>query len=212
MEFVIYLKIDNNDIYHKTMRPKDTLSYKFVLSDEIKDDRPKAFDQALIEKINKNEALKCYSMLMKLRLTMKDYDTPVAKLLRLKKYYENVLGSYLDFFEVKPFQLPQWRLDKKNNIPEFALNLVTGENIRLSPKQGKFAKLFYEHFVHSKKGSEWMWWGEAIELMKKTERINEDWKCMTDIFEKKEGREKLNKLFDSNPEGRVIYYRLKTED
>ena len=28
----------------------------------------------------------------------------------------------------------------------------------------------------------------------------------------KEGREKLNKLFDSNPEGRVIYYRLKTED
>ena len=72
MEFVIYLKIDNNDIYHKTMRPKDTLSYKFVLSDEIKDDRPKAFDQALIEKINKNEALKCYSMLMKLRLTMKE--------------------------------------------------------------------------------------------------------------------------------------------
>ena len=48
--------------------------------------------------------------------------------------------------------------------------------------------------------------------MKKTERINEEWKCMTDIFEKKEGRVKLNKLFDSNPEGRVIYYRLKTED
>jgi len=33
---------------------------------------------------------------------------------------------------------------------------------------------------------------------------------MTDIFEKREGREKLNKLFDSITEGRVRYYRIKT--
>ena len=56
-----------------------------------------------------------------------------------------------------------------------------------------------------------MWWEEAKAKLKETE-IDSDWKCMTDIFEKEEGRKKLNKLFDSNPEGRVIYYRLKMED
>ena len=212
MKFFIYLITVDGEIYYKTMEPEDTIDYKFVRSDKIEIDSPEAFDKHRMERSNAKEALKCHLKLMKLRLTIKNHDAPGTKLLRLEEYYVDVLGSYLDFFEEKPFQLPQWRLQGVNNIISFATNLVTGENIRLSPKQGKFVKLFYEHFVHSKKDSEWMWWGEAIELMEKTEIINPDWKCMTDIFEKKEGREKLNKLFDSNPEGRVIYYRLKIKD
>ena len=211
MEFLIYLQIDDGKLYLKTMEPKDTLSYEFVLSDKIENDLPEGFDQEGMEKINKVQAMICHSKLMELRLNMKQYNAPGAKLIRKENYFVNVLNAYLDFFEGK-IQFPQWRLDEENNIVSFATNLVTGENIRLSPKQGKFVKLFYEHFVHSKKDSEWMWWGEAIELMEKTEIINPDWKCMTDIFEKEEGRKKLNKLFDSNPEGRVIYYRLKMED
>ena len=39
---------------------------------------------------------------------------------------------------------------------------------------------------------------------------NDGWFGMTDIFEKKEGKEKINKLFDVKPEGRERYYRIKT--
>ena len=44
MEFFIYLQIDDGKLYLKTMEPKDTLSYEFVLSDKIKNDLPKGFD------------------------------------------------------------------------------------------------------------------------------------------------------------------------
>jgi len=211
MEFLIYLITEDGEIYLKTMEPKDTLSYEFVLSDKIEIDLPEGFDQKEMEKLNKVQAMICHSKLMELRLNMKQHEAPGAKLIRKENYFVNVFNAYLDFFEGK-IQFPQWRLDVENNIPSFATNLVTGENIRLSPKQGKFVRLFYEHFINSKVGSEWMYWRDAIKLMVKTERINPVWKSMTNIFEKKEGREKLNKLFDSNPEGRVIYYRLKTED
>ena len=211
MEFLIYLQIDDGKLYHKTMKPKDTLSYEFVLSDKIENDLPEGFDQEEMEKINKVQAMICHSKLMELRFHMKQYNASGAKLIRKENYFVNVLNAYLDFFDSK-IQFPQWRLNEKNNMVSSATNLVTGENIRLSTKQGKFVRLFYEHFIHSKIGSEWMYWGDAIDLMEKTERINPVWKSMTNIFEKKEGREKLNKLFDSNPEGRVIYYRLKTED
>ena len=214
MEFLIYLLTEDGEIYYKTMEPEDTIDYKFVLSDKIKieKDLAKEYDEERIKKINKSQAIVCHTKLMKLRLNIKQYDVPGAKLIKQEKYYEDVLSAYVNFFQGQNFQLPQWRLDAKNNIPGFALNLISGENIRLSPKQGKFVRLFYEHFIHSKVGSEWMYWGEAIELMQETERINPVWKSMTNIFEKKEGKEKLNKLFDSNPEGRVIYYRLKVED
>jgi hypothetical protein len=211
MEFLIYLITEDGEIYLKTMEPKDTLSYEFVLSDKIEINLPEGFDQEEMEKLNKVQAMICHSKLMELRLNMKQHEAPGAKLIGKENYFVNVFNAYLDFFEGK-IQFPQWRLDVENNIPSFATNLVTGENIRLSPKQGKFVRLFYEHFIHSKVGSEWMYWRDAIKLMVKTERINPVWKSMTNIFEKKEGREKLNKLFDSNPEGRVIYYRLKTED
>ena len=214
MEFFIYLITEDGEIYLKTMEPEDTIDYKFVLSDKIKfkKDLAETYDQKRIEKANKSQAIMCHEKLMELRFHMKQHNAPGAKLIRKENYFVNVLNAYLDFFEGMEFQLPQWRLDEKNNIPEFALNLISGENIRLSPKQGKFVRLFYEHFINSKVGSEWMYWRDAIKLMVKTERINPVWKSMTNIFEKKEGREKLNKLFDSNPEGRVIYYRLKMED
>ena len=210
MEFLIYLQIDDGKLYLKTMEPKDTLSYEFVLSDKIENDLPEGFDQEGMEKINKVQAMICHSKLMELRLNMKQYNAPGAKLIRKENYFVNVLNAYLDFFEGK-IQFPQWRLDEENNIVSFATNLVTGENIRLSPKQGKFVKLFHNHFIKSKIGEEWMWWREAKAKLKEAE-IDPSWKCMTDIFEKEEGRKKLNKLFDSNPEGRVIYYRLKMED
>ena len=211
MQFFIYLITEDGEIYLKTMEPEDRIDYKFVLSDKIEIDLPEGFDQKEMEKLNKVQAMICHSKLMELRLNMKQHEAPGAKLIRKENYFVNVFNAYLDFFEGK-IQFPQWRLDVENNIPSFATNLVTGENIRLSPKQGKFVRLFYEHFINSKVGSEWMYWRDAIKLMVKTERINPVWKSMTNIFEKKEGREKLNKLFDSNPEGRVIYYRLKTED
>jgi len=209
MEFFIYLKIDDGKLYHKTMKPKDTLSYEFVLSDEIeKNDLPEGFDQERMVKINKVQAMICHSKLMELRLNMKQHNVPGAKLQRLEKYYVNVLSSYVDFFEGKKFQLPQWRLDQ-DNIPRFATNLVTGENIRLTPKQGRFVKLFYEHFGNSKIGEEWMWFSEAYNKLDEKHQ-NTNWNSMTDIFEKKEGRDKINRLFDSNIEGRKRYYRIKT--
>jgi|TARA_B100001971_G_C18019486_1_gene446621 hypothetical protein len=210
MEFLIYLQIDDGKLYYKIMKPRDTLNYEFVLSDEIHENLPEGFNQVGMEQINRVLALRCYYTMSELRLKMKQYKTPGAKFIRLEKYYEEVLSRYEDFFEGK-IQFPQWRLDEENNIVSFATNLVTGENIRLSPKQGKFVKLFHNHFIKSKIGEEWMWWGEAKAKLNETE-IDPSWKCMTDIFEKEEGRKKLNKLFDSNPEGRVIYYRLKKED
>jgi len=74
---------------------------------------------------------------MKLRFKIKNNDAPATTLLRLEKYYVNVLGSYLDFFEEKLFQLPQWKLDK-NKIPRYVINIVTRDNISLSIKQGIF--------------------------------------------------------------------------
>ena len=189
------------------MEPKDTLSYEFVLSDKIENDLPEGFDQEGMEKINKVQAMICHSKLMELRLNMKQHNAPGAKLIRKEDYFVNVLNAYLDFFEGK-IQFPQWRLDEENNIPSFATNLVTGENIRLSRKQGKFVKLFYKNFVNSKIGEEWMWFSEAYNKLDEKHQ-NTNWNSMTDIFEKKEGRDKLQRLFDSNTEGRIIYYRIK---
>jgi len=209
MEFFIYLQIDDGKLYLKTMEPKDTLSYEFVLSDKIENDLPEGFDQEGMEKINKVQAMICHSKLMELRLNMKQYNAPGAKLITLEKYYVNVFNAYLDFFEGREFQLPQWRLDEKNYIPGFALNLISGENIRLSRKQGKFVKLFYNHFVSSKIGDEWMWFSEAYNRLEERFK-NPKWNSMTDIFEKREGREKRNKLFDLKTEGSKRYYRIKT--
>ena len=83
MEFLIYLQIDDGKLYLKTMEPKDTLSYEFVLSDKIEYDLPEGFDQEEMEKINKVQAMICHSKLMELRLNMKQYNAPGAKLITL---------------------------------------------------------------------------------------------------------------------------------
>ncbi len=207
MEFLIYLQIDDGKLYLKTMEPKDTLSYEFVLSDKIENDLPEGFDQEEMEKINKVQAMICHSKLMELRLNMKQYNAPGAKLIRKEKYFVNVLNAYLDFFEGK-IQFPQWRLDE-NNRPTYAINLVTGDNIRLTRKQGPCVKLFYEHFTNSKIGDEWMWYSEVYNRLNDIYK-NPDWNGMTDIFEKREGKEKLDKLFDVKTEGSKRYYRIKT--
>ena len=51
MEFRIYLNLDEYQRQYKKMKPKDTLEYKFVLSDLIKEDRPDTFDRAEMEKL-----------------------------------------------------------------------------------------------------------------------------------------------------------------
>jgi hypothetical protein len=211
MQFLIYLLTEDGEIYLKTMEPEDTIDYKFVLSDKIEIDLSEGLNQEKIEKINKAQAMICHRKLMELRLNIKQHNAPGAKLKKLEKYYVNVLNAYLDFFEGREFQLPQWRLDPKNNIPGFAINLISGENISLSPKQGKFVRLFYKNFVNSKIGEEWMWFSEAYNRLEERYQ-NPNWKSMSDIFEKREGREKLDKLFDVKPEGSRRYYRIKMED
>ena len=211
MQFFIYLITEDGEIYLKTMEPEDTIDYKFVLSDKIEIDLSEGLNQEKIEKINKAQAMICHRKLMELRLNIKQHNAPGDKLIKLEKYYVNVLNAYLDFFEGREFQLPQWRLDPKNNIPGFAINLISGENISLSPKQGKFVRLFYKNFVNSKIGEEWMWFSEAYNRLEERYQ-NPNWKSMSDIFEKREGREKLDKLFDVKPEGSRRYYRIKMED
>ena len=210
MQFLIYLLTEDGEIYLKTMEPEDTIDYKFVLSDKIEIDLSEGLNQEKIEKINKAQAMICHRKLMELRLNIKQHNAPGAKLKKLEKYYVNVLNAYLDFFEGREFQLPQWRLDPKNNIPGFAINLISGENISLSPKQGKFVRLFYKNFVNSKIGEEWMWFSEAYNRLEERYQ-NPNWKSMSDIFEKREGREKLDKLFDVKKEGSKRYYRIKKE-
>jgi len=210
MQFLIYLLTEDGEIYLKTMEPEDTIDYKFVLSDKIEIDLSEGLNQEKIEKINKAQAMICHRKLMELRLNIKQHNAPGAKLKKLEKYYVNVLNAYLDFFEGREFQLPQWRLDPKNNIPGFAINLISGENISLSPKQGKFVRLFYKNFVNSKIGEEWMWFSEAYNRLEERYQ-NPNWKSMSDIFEKREGRAKLDKLFDVKPEGSKRYYRIKME-
>ena len=208
MKFFIYLQIDDGELYHKTMEPKDTLNYEFVLSDKIQNDLPEGCDQSKLEALNKHQAMICHSRLMGLRLKMKQYNAPGAKLLRLEKYYVDVLSAYLDFFEDKKVQFPQWRLDQ-DNIPRYAVNLLTGENVRLTKKQGLFVRLFYDHFCKSRIGNEWLCFLEAYNMLDE-DIVNVGWNSLSDIFEGAEGREKINKLFDVKSEGSRRYYRIKT--
>jgi len=207
MKFLIYLQIDDGKLYHKTMEPKDTLNYEFVLSDKIENDLPEGFDQSKLEALNKNQAMICHNRLMGLRLKMKQYNAPGAKLLRLEKYYIDALSAYLDFFEGK-IQFPQWRLDQ-DNIPRYAVNLETGENVRLTKKQGNALSVFYKHFIDSNIGNEWLCFKDLYNMIDENDR-NDGWFGMTDIFEKKEGKEKINILFDVKSEGSRRYYRIKT--
>jgi|APSaa5957512493_1039668.scaffolds.fasta_scaffold133806_1 hypothetical protein len=213
MEFLIYLLTEDGEIYYKTMEPEDTIDYKFVLSDKIKieKDLAKEYDEERIKKINKSQAIVCHTKLMKLRLNIKQYDVPGTKLIKQKKYYVDVLAAYVNFFQGQNFRLTHWRLDEENIIPRYAINLQTGKNVLLSRKQGRFVKLFYNHFVSSKIGDEWMWFSEAYNRLEERYQ-NPNWESMSDIFEKREGREKLDKLFDVKPEGSRRYYRIKMED
>ena len=49
MEFLIYLQIDDGKLYYKIMKPRDTLNYEFVLSDEIHENLPEGFNQDRME-------------------------------------------------------------------------------------------------------------------------------------------------------------------
>ena len=190
------------------MVPKDTLEYAFVLSDLIKEDRPDSFDRTEMEQSNKMEALDCHYRLLELRINMKRYRSPGKKLLNQEEFYINVLNAYIDFFEGRPFQLPTIRLDK-NNPPRYALNLENGMNTRLTKKQGAALAVFYDHFINSRIGYEWLSFDEVREKLQK-DFETEGWFGMTAIFEKKEGREKLGQLFDVITNGSKRYYRIKT--
>ena len=208
MKYYIYLKLDNGNLHYKWMKPEDTLNYRFILSKDIVKNAPDDFDQDKLEIFNKVEALRCHEKMMKLRLKINTYDAPAAKLLKQNKFYFNVLGSYLDFFEEKPFQLPRFRLDD-DKTPKYALDLKSGANIRLTKKQGKALSVFYNHFINSNIGKEWLCFDDVYNMLDENDR-NDGWFSITDIFEKKEGKEKINKLFDVKPEGSRRYYRIKT--
>ena len=187
------------------MEPKDTLTYEFT-RETIVENATSDITHGKLVKLNKIEALKCHRRLMELRLKIKSYSSPGTKLIHQEKYYVEVLSSYLDFFEELPFQLPRIRLDIEK---KYALDLETGDSIRLSRKQSIFVDLYYDHFINSKIGNEWMWFSEAYNKLNEDER-NPNWNSMTDIFEKRDGKEKLNLLFDVKADGSKRYYRIKT--
>ncbi len=205
MRFCIYLKIDNGKLHFNVMEPKDTLTYEFTREVKI-EDVTSDITQGKLVKLNKIEALKCHRRLMELRLKIKGHSSPGTKLIHLERYYVEVLSSYIDFFEELPFQLPRIRLDVEKR---YAIDLKTGDNIRLSPKQSLFVDLYYNHFVNSKIGDEWMWFSEAYNKLEERYQ-NANWESISDIFEKKEGRKKLYKLFDIDKQGKKNFYRIKS--
>ena len=107
-------------------------------------------------------------------------------LLKQEKYYEDVMAAYLDYFQGKEIQFPQWRLDNQEP-PRFAINLLTGDNIRLTRKQGLFVRLFYDHFCQSRIGDEWLWFSEAYNMLDE-DIANPEWNGLSDIFEGEEKR------------------------
>ena len=161
MRFYIYLKIESGKLYFNAMKPKDTLTYEFS-RETIVENATSDTTHGKLVKLNKIEALKCHRRLMELRLKIKSYSSPGTKLIHQEKYYVEVLSSYLDFFEELPFQLPRIRLDIEK---KYALDLETGENIRLSRKQSIFVDLYYDHYINSKIGDEWMWFSEAYDKL-----------------------------------------------
>ena len=206
MRFCIYLKIEGDKLHFNVMEPKDTLTYEFTRELKIEDVTSDT-NQGKLVKLNKIEALKCHHRLMKLRLKMKIYSLPGSKLLNQEKYYVQVLSSYIDFFEELDFQLPRIRLDVEKR---YAIDLKTGDNIPLTPKQSLFVGLYYDRFVNSKIGEEWMWFREACNKLLDDKRQNPSWESMSDIFEKKVGREKLGQLFDVKRDGSKRKYRIKS--
>jgi hypothetical protein len=205
MRFYIYLKIESGKLYFNAMEPKDMLTYEFT-RETIVENATSDITHGKLVKLNKIEALKCHRRLMELRLKIKSYSSLGTKLIHQEKYYVEVLSSYLDFFEELPFQLPRIRLDIEK---KYALDLKTGDSIRLSRKQSIFVDLYYDHFINSKIGNEWMWFSEAYNKLNE-DVMNPAWNSMTDIFEKRDGKEKLDQLFDVKTEGSKRYYRIKS--
>ena len=208
MQYSIYLEIRGDRLIYKNMEPKDTLNYKYVLSDEMDNPLIEGWTTDNLDSINKNFAMICYTELMDLRLTMTTQQVRGKKLLKQEKYYEDVMAAYLDYFQGKEIQFPQWKLDAGPR-PMYAINLIDGEHIRLTRKQGLFVRLFYDHFCQSRIGDEWLWFIEAYNMLDE-DIANPEWNGLSDIFEGVEGREKINKLFDVKPEGSRRYYRIKT--
>ena len=208
MQYSIYLEIRGDRLIYKNMEPEDTLNYKYVLSDEMDNPLIEGWTTDNLDSINKNFAMICYTELMDLRLTMTTQQVRGKKLLKQEKYYEEVMAAYLDYFQGKEIQFPQWKLDAGPR-PMYVINLIDGEHIRLTRKQGLFVRLFYDHFCQSRIGKEWLWFKEAYNMLDE-DVVNPEWFGLSDIFEGAEGREKINKLFDVKPEGSRRYYRIKT--
>ena len=208
MKYSIYLEIRGDKLIHKIMEHEDPLNYKFLLSDEMENPLIEGWTTDNLDSINKNFAMICHKELMDLRLTMTTQQVRGKKLLKKEKYYEDVMAAYLDYFQGNEIQFPQWRLDQ-DNIPRYAVNLLTGENVRLTKKQGLFVRLFYDHFCKSRIGNEWLCFLEAYNMLDE-DIVNVGWNSLSDIFEGAEGREKINKLFDVKSEGSRRYYRIKT--
>ena len=208
MQYSIYLEIRGARLIHKNMEPKNTLNYKFVLSDEMENPLIDGWTTDNLDSINKNFAMICHKELMDLRLTMTTQQVRGKKLLKQEKYYEDVMAAYLDYFQGMEIQFPQWKLDAGPK-PMYAINLIDGEHIRLTRKQGLFVRLFYDHFCKSIIGNEWLCFLEAYNMLDE-DIVNVGWNSLSDIFEGAEGREKINKLFDVKSEGSRRYYRIKT--
>ena len=51
------------------------------------------------------------------------------------------MDAYQDYFHLKSFQFPQFKIEPDSLAPTYAINLLTGENISLSHRQGKVYKI-----------------------------------------------------------------------
>ena len=207
MDYDIYLGIEDGRIKRKTMSPVDTIDYKFKLSELKHDEKKDQADEKSLERFNKINAIKCHSRMMELRLEAERNGIKEGKLVKLDKYYQNVLSSYLDYFEDKNFQLPLFKI-VDDSSPAYAMNLKTGTVIDLTPKQSHIIKLLHKRFFNSKIGEEWLWFSQIFNMLDDRYK-NPNWNSMTDVFEKESGRAKLEKLCDVKSIGSRKFYRMK---
>ena len=100
MDYDIYLGIEDGRIKRKTMSPVDTIDYEFKLS-ELKHDEKKITDEKSLERFIKINAIKCHSRMMELRLEAERNGIKEGKLVKLDKYYQNVLRAIWIIWKIK---------------------------------------------------------------------------------------------------------------
>ena len=207
MDYDIYLGIKDGRIMRKTMSPVDTIDYEFKLSELKHDEKKNQADEKRLERFNKINAIKCHRRMMELRLEAERNGIKEGKLVKLDKYYQNVLSSYLDYLEDKNFQLPLFKI-VDDTRQRYAMNLKTGTVIDLTLKQSHIIKILHKRFFNSKIGEEWLWFSQIYNMLDERYK-NSNWNSMTDVFEKESGRAKLEKLCDVKSVGSRKFYRMK---